>query len=54
MGQITKNEVVSKSGVKIQKLRNKLIFLKFIANILKINTYKKPQTEVRGSCKCLK
>ena len=46
MGQITKIEVVSKSGVKIQKLRNKLISLKFIANSLKIKTYKKPQTEV--------
>ena len=46
MNQIAKSKVVSKSGVKIQKLRNKLIFLKFIANALKIKTYKEPQTEV--------
>ena len=46
MCQITKDKVVSKSGVKIQKLRNLLISLNIVANILKINTYKKPQTEV--------
>ena len=46
MAQIAKSEVVSKSGVKIQKLRNLLIFLNYTANTLKINTYKKPQTEV--------
>ena len=43
MNQIAKSKVVSKSGVKIQKLRNKLISLKFIANALKIKTYKNPK-----------
>ena len=38
--------VVSKSGVKIQKLRKMQSSIKLSAKLLKIKAYKKPQTEV--------